>query len=127
MSRPSRVAPADVHSSERVSASRERRQPIHRYPVEGRIRAEVGAVGVPLDVERLTGARKVHVVELVVAELEEILAVVVLRLNEIGIAEIVVGQAVDPVHADANFAPIAEVAPDVEVAFDFSIAKVSDA
>ena len=67
-----------------------------------------------------------HVVELVVAELEEIFAVVVLRIDQVRIAEAVVGVSVDAVVADADLAPIAEIPAEVDVGFRLAIAKVGD-
>jgi len=58
----------------------------------------------------------VHIIELVVAELEEELAVVVLLLHEVRIAEPDPGRAVGAVKSGANLTPIAEVAADVESA-----------
>ena len=78
---------------------------------------KIGAVRVPLHVERLALAREMHVVELVVAELEEEFAVVVLRCStRSGLPKRTRVSAVDAVEPDADFAPIAEIAAEVEIA-----------
>ena len=103
-----------------------RRQPIGLHLVGGDIRAQIGAVGVPLQGERLAFAREMHIVQTVVAELEEVLAEVVLRIHQVRVAPARTGRTVEAVVTRANLAPAAEIAAEINVGFRFTVAKARD-
>ena len=92
---PFSMVPTEVHSN-RVLRPAERAISQSACTLSNAvITAQVGPIGVPLQGECLPVARKMHIVEPVVAELEEQFAVVVLRFHQRRVARGVVRRAID--------------------------------
>ena len=89
--------------------------------------ADALALRAPFDVELLAVARKENTVELVVRESSEITAAIELDARQRGIADQHAPPPGAPMHAEADLAPVGNLAADVEAALHFAHAILGDA
>ena len=89
--------------------------------------ADALALRAPLDVELLAVAREENTVELVVREAREITAAIELAARQRRIADQHAPPPGAPVHAEADLAPVGNLAADVEAALHLAHAILGDA